>query len=116
MSEFKEKYSIKSRLEESQRVLNKFPDRIPIICERDKNSSLIPKIDKKKFLVPYDMNLCEFIVIIRKKMKIPPDMAIFILINNTIHASSESLSYLYHQYKDQDGFLYITYCGENTFG
>ncbi len=23
---------------------------------------------------------------------------------------------VYEKYKDADGFLYVTYCGENTFG
>jgi hypothetical protein len=26
------------------------------------------------------------------------------------------MSHIYEKYKDEDGFLYITYSGENTFG
>jgi GABA(A) receptor-associated protein len=26
------------------------------------------------------------------------------------------ISSYYHKYKDEDGFLYISYSGENTFG
>ena len=29
---------------------------------------------------------------------------------------SMSMGELYNQYKDEDGFLYLTYSGENTFG
>jgi len=31
-------------------------------------------------------------------------------------ASSMTISSLYDSYKDPDGFLYLTYCSENTFG
>jgi GABA(A) receptor-associated protein len=33
----------------------------------------------------------------------------------SVHAAS-LLSAIYEEYKDEDGFLYITYSGENTFG
>ena len=49
-------------------------------------------------------------------MKLPPEMALFIFVNNTIPSSSTLMSNLYSQYKDPDGFLYLTYSGENTFG
>ncbi len=26
------------------------------------------------------------------------------------------MSHIYEKYKDEDGFLYVTYSGENTFG
>ena len=29
---------------------------------------------------------------------------------------SENLSIVYRNHEDEDGFLYITYSGENTFG
>ena len=31
---FKNKYSLKYRVEESSRILLKYPDRVPIICEK----------------------------------------------------------------------------------
>ena len=43
-------------------------------------------------------------------------MAIFIYINNIIPNSNAKLQDLYNNNKDQDGFLYIKYSGENTFG
>lgn len=41
------------RCSESRRILSKYPDRVPVIVERNhraKNS--LPEIEKKKFLVP----------------------------------------------------------------
>ncbi len=53
---------------------------------------------------------------IRNRIKLPPEKAIFLLMENTIPSSSSIIGNLYLQFKDSDGFLYITYSGENVFG
>ena len=46
-SPFKESYTFYQRLQEATRVIEKYPDRIPIICEKSKTQTNIPEIDKK---------------------------------------------------------------------
>ena len=79
MSNFKQINSFSKRKSESTRILNKYPDRIPIICEKDRNNS-VQDIDKKKYLVPMDLTLGQFIYIIRKRIKINPEKALFLFI------------------------------------
>lgn len=113
---FRQKHKIEDRQQESSRVLKKYPQRIPVICEKDAKCKL-QQIDKVKYLVPFDMSIGEFTYVIRKRIKLRAEDAIFLLINNKIYPStSSSLSELYSRYKDDDGFLYITYRDENTFG
>lgn len=47
-----------ARQREASKILEKYPDRIPVIVERhpDAKESEIVDIDKKKFLVPPDLN------------------------------------------------------------
>ncbi len=114
---FKNKFSFNDRIYESHRISVKYPDRIPIICERSFTSGKdCPIIDKKKYLVPHDFTIGQFLFIIRKRMKLPPEKAIFLFINDKIHNTSRLLSNIYETDKDIDGFLYITYASENTFG
>ena len=54
--------------------------------------------------------------VIRKRIKLPPERAIFIFIRNVIPQQASLMSTIYEEEKDEDGFLYITYTGENTFG
>ena len=62
---YKEDYTLEQRKEESNKILERYPDRIPIICETlDKNA---PKLDKKKFLVPCDLTMGQFMFILRKR-------------------------------------------------
>jgi GABA(A) receptor-associated protein len=113
---FKQKYTFKERLFESSNILQKYSDRIPIICEKNINNKNTPELDKNKYLVPVDLTIGQFIYVIRKRMKLPPEQGIFIFIGNTIPTTTQLLCDLYFLYKDQDGFLYITYSNENTFG
>ena len=114
---FKNCFSFNNRLTESQQIIAKYPDRIPIICERSPTSSNdCPDIDKNKFLVPIDFTLGQFLFVIRKRMKLPPEKAIFLFVNDVFHNSTQLISSIYETDKDKDGFLYIIYAFENTFG
>ena len=74
-------------------------------------------MDKAKYLVPRDITIGQFIYIIRKRINISKEEALFMFTENgTIPPSSALLSNLYMTNKDEDGFLYIVYSGENTFG
>ena len=116
---FKDEIPFAMRKEEASRIITKYPDRVPIIIERSKHcSSDIPIVDKKKYLVPNDITTGQFTYIIRKRIELEPEKAIFLFVGseNNIPPSSSLISEIYTTYKDEDGFLYFTYSGENTFG
>ena len=114
--DFKREFSFQNRLQESSRVLAKYPERRPIICEKAKHQNDLPDIDKKKYLVPYDLTMGQFIFVIRKRMRLKPEEGIFLFSNNKIVAGSTIIGHIYEYSKDPDGFLYIQYAKENTFG
>ena len=107
-----------TRKQESTRILQKHKDRIPVICERDPTTvSNIPDIDKKKYLVPKDMTIGQFIYVIRKRINLQPQQALFLFLDTHIlPQSSDLLSHIYEKHVNDDGFLYMHYSGENTFG
>ena len=116
-SQFKSSHSVYDRWGEALRVIQKYPDRVPLICERSNTAnSDCPFIDKNKYLVPKDLTIGQFIYVIRKRMRLPAEKAIFIFVNGFIPPSSQMLGDTYDFYKDEDGFLYIKYSFENTFG
>jgi len=99
-----------------------------VICEKVEKSD-IPAIDKKKYLVPSDLTVGQFCYVIRKRIKLAPEKAIFIFVNEVLPPTAALMSSIYEEHKDEDGFLYIThvssnpplltpcsYAGENTFG
>lgn len=56
---------------------------LQVICEKADRSD-IPDIDKKKYLVPADLTVGQFVYVIRKRIKLSPEKAIFIFINNVL--------------------------------
>ena len=120
MVTFKKKYTFLERSEEVSRIIKKYPDKIPIICEQNYNSSKNYNnnynIKKNKFLVPNDFSVGQFIYVIRQQLSLKPEIGLFFFINNYIPSSSEYLYTIYSRNRDADGFLYITYSLENTFG
>ena len=71
---FKRNNSFARRCLESQRIISKYPDRLPVICQKSLH------------------------------------------VNGNIPSVTELISSIYEREHDQDGFLYIDYSQENTFG
>lgn len=97
-------------------LLQKYPDRVPVILEKDTRCKTVPDIDKKKYLVPNDYTLGQFVYIIRKRLQLKASVAIFVFVDNILPSTSDTIAHLYAKHKHADHFLYITYSGENTFG
>ena len=112
---FKEDYTEEMRIQESNKIITKYPTRIPIIVQKSEKCDLID-IKKKKYLVPKELTLQQFIFVIRKRIKLESSQALFIMVNNTLSPATLNLGEIYEKQKDKDGFLYITYSSENTFG
>ncbi|XP_051125627.1 autophagy-related protein 8C-like [Andrographis paniculata] len=112
---FKLDHPLEKRRAESARIRGKFPDRLPVIVEKADRSD-IPNIDKKKYLVPDDLTVGQFVYVVRKRIKLGPQSAIFVFVNEILPPTAALMSTIYEEYKDEDGFLYMTYSGENTFG
>ena len=115
-SSFKKTYDINKRKTEALRIREKYGQKIPIIVTKDAKCTL-GEISKSKYLVPEDITLGQFSLIIRKRIELRESDALFFFINGTtIPPISNTMVSIYTDYKDEDGFLYMTYCGENVFG
>jgi len=106
---------LEHRLQESTKIRTKYPDRVPVVVEKAPRSD-IQDIDKRKFLVPNDISVAQFMYIIRRRIQLPPEKAIFLFVGKVLPQTSLNMGQIYQEHKDEDGFLYIVYSGENTFG
>lgn len=120
---YKDQVALSTRISESDRILCKYPDKIPVIIDCDRELDAI--IIKRKFLVPRDVSSSYLISLIRSKTKIDSKKAIFIFCDNTLIQGQTMIGEIYNKYmenlkssKDFDGdkFLYFYISCENTFG
>jgi hypothetical protein len=99
-------------------LLKKYPDRIPVIIEKCNFLNLT----NNKYLLPKQMYVSYFLSIIRTKMNKTFDSkkAIFTFVKSGnsyfLINLNENIENIYNQYKEPDGFLYIKFGIENTFG
>ena len=113
---FKTKFDFETRKKESDKIKTKYPNRYPIIINKAKKCDL-PEIEKTKFLIPGDLNISQFMCVIRKRIELESTDSLFLFINDkVIPLSSSLISSVYDEHKDEDGFLYVSYCSENVFG
>ena len=113
---FKKSKTFEERCKESTKIKEKYPDRIPVIVEKSDKCTLTHDIDKQKYLVPRSLSCSQFLYIIRKRINIGESESLFIFINNNLIPSSKTIDEIYNTDKDSDGFLYVMYTNENTFG
>ena len=107
----------KKNSKEADRIMCKYPDRIPVIVNRHKNSTNTPEIDKNKYLVPADLTMGQFLYVIRKRLQMSPEKALFMFVDNSVICNTELVCRVYEESRDiDDHFLYVTYSSENTFG
>jgi GABA(A) receptor-associated protein len=116
MQRFKDTHPFAKRKAEADRVREKYTDRVPVICEE--NGSKSTNKSKVKFLVPNDLTVAQFIFVVRQRIQLTPTEAIFLFLNatNMTPSSQQTMVELYHAHKDEDGFLYLVWSRENTFG
>ena len=103
------------RKNESTKIILKYPDKIPVIVNKCNNSPL-NTLNKNKFLVEKDMKFMNFVFIIRKNIELDKSQSLFTLVNNTLVNSNQTMGEIYNDHKNEDGFLYVVYTSENTFG
>ncbi len=102
---------------EADLVRQKYPGRVPVVIQKAPNAKNdLPDLPKKKYLVPNDITVGNFIYIIRRQIHLSPEKAIYLFVNNTLPMSSMSMRQLYEHYKKDDGIVYIYYTSESTFG
>ena len=113
---YKQEKSLEERKSEYQKVIEEHPGKIGVICEKAPKSQ-IADIEKTKFLINEEFNLTQFTSIIRKKLNMDKEDALFFLVNGKkTLTGADSMLEIYNKYKDEDGFLYIAYAAEEIWG
>ncbi|XP_029702335.1 gamma-aminobutyric acid receptor-associated protein-like 2 isoform X8 [Takifugu rubripes] len=112
---FKEEHYLENRCMRSTEIRNKYPDRVPVTLEKVPRSNIMD-VDRREYLLPTDLTVAQFMYIIRKRISLPSEAPMFLFVDQVLPTTSATMGALYEESKDEDGFLYVAYSGENTFG
>jgi len=113
--QYKSDYPFEKRKAEGEKIRRKYPDRVPVIVEKAPKAR-IGDLDKKKYLVPSDLTVGQFYFLIRKRIHLKPEDALYFIVNDAIPATSATMGTLYQDHHEDDFFLYIAYSDESVYG
>lgn len=98
-------------------VRERYPRRIPVICERKQGCHTIADVERHKYLLPADLLVQHFVCVLRKRLSLDYHTSIFVFCDDgTIPPNTARMDLLYQARKHDDGYLYLFYTGENVFG
>jgi GABA(A) receptor-associated protein len=74
-------------------------------------------LERCKFLVPDHFTVAEMKAVVRKKISLTSEEALFMFFDGkTLLPATAVLQTIYEEHKQADGMLYVYYSLENTFG
>lgn len=114
-SKYKQEKTLEQRKQESATILSKYSGHIPVIVDKDPKCQL-PDIERQKFLVPSDLSIGHFVYVVRKRINMQPQDAIFLFVNKKLPPSNMTMGSLYTENKDEDGFMYCIYSSDTAYG
>ena len=94
-----------------EKLLGKYPDRVPVVVE-----SKLGDGQFMKYMVPKDRTIAQMIVQLRKHIKMTPKQAVYLFVDNTLPPNSATVGQVWEQHRNAENVLHIMYSLENTFG
>ena len=115
MSRYARETSFSSRASLSRSILEKHYDKIPVIVESRRNPYSISKV-----IASRSMTFGEFISMIISRVTIDETKSLIYFLNvkgrDNIIPVSKYMGDLYDTSRSNDGFLYVSWIEESTFG
>lgn len=107
----------KSLVYESRTLMLKYNDRVCAIITKSERCTQLPNIDRTKFLVPRALTVAQLMYVIRRRIRLGSEKALFLYARcNVMLRATACMSEVYEEFKSADGFLRLTFAGENVFG
>lgn len=116
-NEFIADNSLEKRQRQVTTIMSKYANKIPVVVLFSKEINKNRSNSYIKYLFSNDLKSNYISMILRKNVILDPRKSIFLLSESgSILPNNCEIGEFYHQYKNEDGYLYIQVHVENTFG
>ena len=99
---FKYLYTKEQRLTWSEEARTKYPNKFPIIVEKDHKCQTIDDLQNPKFLMPKAFEISEVQTIIRRKLKLKKEQGLFLMCQEgkELLKANSKLNDVFNKFKD----------------
>ena len=104
------------RLVEVQKLLDKHPDRVPVVFRCSKECSFAKKIKNPRMVLPRTQRIVDVAKGMRKQFNLTAEVSMCFSNNDAILASSMTMAEAYEKYKSEDLVLYLKIHELSPFG
>ena len=115
--DYRRTHTFEERREAAAAVRRQHPHRVPVVCQPAATSKLQAPC-KTRYLVPRALAVQQFLFVVRRNAKLSSQEALFLFAGDdyTLTSGTMTIGDLDENRRDADGFVYIFYAEENTFG
>ena len=97
-----------------QELKEKFPKCVPVVVKGGKSIKLSPELKIKKFAVPGTLTIFQFYQKVRNLLKLQDTDCLYFTVNESTNTMmSFTFNEIYEEYKDQNGYISISYHDED---
>lgn len=102
------------RIKSFKNITKTHPNKTPLIMIP--NNSI--KLNKHKYLISNELNISEFIYVLRKHIEITENEGCYLLFGDSksLEPAFKNIRDVYNNHKSKDGFLYCQVVKESVFG
>ena len=110
--------SFECRVRQTDIMCMRHPDKVPVMLDEHGDAGNQLALKKKKFMIPRNVTCAQFIVMIRERIQLHPTQTLFFMTVPKHHliCGTTTIGELYDKEKNDDGFLYVVYAFEHSFG
>ena len=95
-------------------ALRTYPNRCPVLLRSAGGDT--PSLERRRFLVPHDLTVGQFLNVLRHRLKLRPDQALYVFTEQqTLPMLGQRLADLYAA-QSEKGVLVLIYSCESAFG
>ena len=99
-----------------EKIREQYPNKVPVLVYKSPKSK-VPDMERNKFLINGDVTMGQFLYIVRKRISLAPEKALFFLIDGKILPTvSSTMAEVYDAHKNESSLLVLNFQEESVFG